>query len=59
MKLLGHVTAVADNRTQARVVGLDPARNVMFDIEYPSPPSQPCSTSWNAVPVPLDNMTFQ
>ena len=51
--------AVAANRTQARVVGLDPARNVVFDFEYPSPPSQPCSTSWNAVPVPLDNMTFQ
>jgi len=51
--------AVADNRTLARVIGLDPSRNVMFDFEYPSPPSQPCSTSWNAVPVPLDNMTFQ
>ena len=27
----------------------------VFDIQYDS---QGCNTSWNAVPVPLDNLTF-
>lgn len=51
--------AVADNRTHARVVGLDGGQNIVFELEYPSPPNMPCSTSWNAVPVPLQAMSFE
>jgi hypothetical protein len=45
--------AVADTRTHARLVGLDPQHNVIFDFQYPT---NVCSTSWNAEPVPLENM---
>jgi hypothetical protein len=48
--------AVADNRTHARVVGLDVNHNTVFDLEYPT---TSCNTSWNAIPVPLQNMLFQ
>jgi hypothetical protein len=45
--------AVADTRTHARLVGLDSQRNVVFDFQYPT---NVCNTSWNAEPIPLDNM---
>jgi arylsulfate sulfotransferase len=45
--------AVADNLTHARLVGLDSNRNVVFDFQYPT---VSCDTSWNAVPVQLDNL---
>jgi hypothetical protein len=45
--------AVADTRTHARLVGLDSQRNVVFDFQYPT---NVCTTSWNAEPIPLDNM---
>jgi arylsulfate sulfotransferase len=48
--------AVADNRTHARVVGLDADHNPVFDLEYPT---TSCNTSWNAIPVPLQNMAIQ
>lgn len=48
--------ARADNRLHARLVGLDPQQQVVFDIQYDS---RGCNTSWNAVPVPLENMSFQ
>lgn len=47
--------SVASSRTRARLVGLDPARNVVFDFEYRT---FSCNTSWNAVPVPFDGMQF-
>jgi arylsulfate sulfotransferase len=47
--------AVADSGTEARLVGLDAAHNVVFDFEYPT---QPCNTSWNATPIALDNFSI-
>jgi len=48
--------AVADNRTHARVVGLDASHNTVFDFEYPT---ASCDTSWNAIPLPLQHMEFR
>jgi arylsulfate sulfotransferase len=48
--------AVADNYTHARLVGLDPSQNVVFDFQYPT---TPCNTSWNALPIALDNLTVK
>lgn len=45
--------ATADNFTYARLVGLDSTDNVVFDFQYPS---TFCNTSWNAIPIPLDNL---
>ena len=49
--------AFADGGTVARLVGLDANHNVVFEFAYVN--NVGCSTSWNAVPVPLDNMRFQ
>jgi hypothetical protein len=48
--------ARADNRLHARLVGLNSQREVVFDFQYDA---RGCNTSWNAVPVPLENMRFQ
>lgn len=48
--------AVADNTTHARLVGLDPSQNVVFDFEYAT---TGCNTSWNAQPIAFDAMRFQ
>lgn len=45
--------AVADNLTEALLVGLDPNHNVVFEFEYPT---QACNTSWNARPFPLGDL---
>jgi arylsulfate sulfotransferase len=47
--------AVADQLTHARLVGLDPKHQIVFDFQYPT---QSCDTSWNAVPVKLDGMSL-
>jgi hypothetical protein len=47
--------AVADGVTEARLVGLDAAHNVVFDFEYPT---QLCNTSWNASPIALDDFSI-
>jgi len=47
--------AVADARTHARLVGLDPSRQVSFDFEYPT---LSCNTSWNARPIAFESMQF-
>jgi arylsulfate sulfotransferase len=47
--------AVADHDTEARLVGLDPDQNVVFDFQYPT---TPCNTSWNALPIALDNLNI-
>jgi len=47
--------ARADNRLHARLVGLNSDREVVFDFQYES---RGCGTAWNAVPIPLDNMSF-
>jgi len=41
--------------TRARVVGLDATREVVFDYQYGN---TACNTSWNASPVPLDDMRY-
>jgi hypothetical protein len=48
--------AVADNRTHSRRVGLDANHGVVFELEYPT---EGCRTSWNAVPVPLQNLVIR
>lgn len=48
--------AVADIDTQARLVGLDPNHNVVFDFQYST---GVCTTSWNAVPIAFDNLQIQ
>ena len=47
--------ATASSRTKARLVGLDPSRNVMFDFEYAS---KICDTSWAAEPIDFDRMNI-
>lgn len=47
--------AVADDYRHARLVGLDPDHNVVFDFQYST---TPCNTSWNALPIALDNLTI-
>ena len=48
--------AYADNGAAARLVGLDSNHNVVFDFQYPSPPSVGCGAAWNAIPVRLENL---
>lgn len=48
--------AVADQRTRARLVGLDPGRRVVFDFEYVS---AGCNTSWNAKPIAFDALRYE
>jgi arylsulfate sulfotransferase len=50
--------ALADNGTQARMVGLDDEHQIVFDIQY-SNDRQGCDTSWNAEPIHLENMRYQ
>lgn len=45
--------AVADNETQALLVGLDPNQNVVFEFAFPT---AGCGTSWNSRPIALDNL---
>ena len=40
-----------------RVLGLDSSRQVVFDFAFANPNG--CDTSWNAVPVPFDELTFE
>ena len=49
--------AAADNRRNARIVGLDGARNVAFDFEYRS--VEACTSSWNAVPFRFDALSYR
>ena len=48
--------ATADGSTHARLVGLDPQQAVVFDLQYDT---SLCATSWSAMPVPLEGLTFQ
>lgn len=45
--------ATAANGTEALLVGLDADHNVAFEFEYLT---NSCETSWNARPIPLDNL---
>lgn len=40
----------------ARLVGLNDQHDVVFDFQYEA---RGCNTSWNAVPVPLEDMQFR
>lgn len=47
--------SVADNATHARLVGLNADHQVVFDFQYPN---VQCNTSWNAIPVPFEQLHF-
>jgi arylsulfate sulfotransferase len=47
----------ADNRTTLRMLGLDAARDVVFDFQFPS--RLPCYAAWNASPINFENMTIR
>jgi len=47
--------AVADNLTHALLLGLNSTHSVVFEFQYPT---QSCNTSWNAVPIALENLTI-
>jgi arylsulfate sulfotransferase len=49
--------SAASNRTKLRVVGLDPTRNVIFDLEYRSP--TPCVAGWNSEPIRFERLRIQ
>ena len=44
----------AANRTQTRLVGLDPNLNVVFDFQYGQPTQ--CGAAWNAIPIEFENL---
>lgn len=46
--------AVADGRSALRLVGLDAAREVSFDLRFRNTAS--CRSSWNAEPIDLDRL---
>jgi hypothetical protein len=46
--------ATADNYQEARLVGLDSKRNVVFDFQYTSPSD--CAAGWNAIPIPFEDL---
>ncbi|MGC1296450.1 MAG: aryl-sulfate sulfotransferase [Alloacidobacterium sp.] len=46
--------ATADNTQEARLVGLDTNKNVVFDFQYASP--EGCYAAWNAIPIPMENL---
>ena len=46
--------ATADNYQEARLVGLDANKNVVFDFQYSSPAA--CNAAWNAIPIPMENL---
>jgi arylsulfate sulfotransferase len=51
--LVDYATAAEDS--EARLVGLDAAHNVVFDFEYET---TLCNTSWNAIPVAFDDFSI-
>jgi hypothetical protein len=46
--------AVADNFAKALLVGLDSNHNPVFEFDYSN--NSGCNTSWNARPIPLDDL---
>ena len=49
--------AMADNAATTRIVGLDASRQQVFELSYANPGGG-CATSWNAVPVPFEQLQF-
>ena len=50
--------AQSDNAATTRLVGLGADRQPVFELEYANSAGG-CNTSWNAVPVPLDDLRFE
>ena len=50
--------AVSDAGVTTRILGLDAAHQPVFDFAYAND-SGGCDTSWNTVPVPLDDLRFE
>jgi len=48
--------AQADSGANVRVLGLDPSHQVVFDLAFVNHGA--CNTSWNAVPVPFEQLSF-
>ncbi len=48
--------AQADGGSTVRVLGLNSSRQVAFELSYVN--TGACNTSWNAVPVPFDELQF-
>lgn len=48
--------AWADDGARTRIIGLNPAREKVFDFEYVNDGG--CRTSWNAMIVPFENLTI-
>ena len=48
--------AQADSGSTVRVLGLDASRKVVFELAYAN--NGACNTSWNAVPVPFEALSF-
>jgi arylsulfate sulfotransferase len=46
--------STADNGANARLIGLDPNKNVVFDFEYQSP--EDCYAAWNAIPIGMEDL---
>lgn len=49
--------SVLDGGTDARVIGLNPSHEVVFDFQYASPGT--CLSAWNTITVPFEDMIFQ
>ena len=49
--------AMADNAATTGIVGLDASRQQVFELSYANPGGG-CATSWNAVPVPFEQLQF-
>jgi len=49
--------AQADSGANVRVLGLDPSHQVVFDLAFANHGA--CNTSWNAVPVSFDQLSFE
>jgi hypothetical protein len=47
--------ALADNGAHARLIGVDPAHNKVFEFQYPT---TGCNSAWNSIPVPFENLKF-
>lgn len=48
--------AQTDSGANVRVLGLDPSHQVVFDLAFANHGA--CNTSWNAVPVPFEQLSF-
>jgi arylsulfate sulfotransferase len=48
--------ATANQLTRTRLVGLNPAHDVVFDFEYPT---TGCNTAWNAIPIAFNNLVIE